>query len=166
MIPENLSSESVGKKFFKRWVQPFDSYRTGRIRDAGKYSFIHIDGTLRGLIGKRPQTGFRCWKPSHLGPAGDIEPEDLHNWVEPGVIIWGGIPGVYFTDLISDEEFDAYVIRVLEVWEERAALRARRRGPGAASVQAGTHCGASRAARRRVRTLRLKRGVPVNEVST
>ena len=51
------------------------------------------------------------------GPVGDIEPEDLHNWVEPGVVIWGGIPGVYFTDLISDEEFDAYVIRVLEVWK-------------------------------------------------
>ena len=51
------------------------------------------------------------------GPVGDIEPEDLHHWVEPGVIIWGGIPGVYFTDLISDEEFDAYVIRVLEIWK-------------------------------------------------
>ena len=49
MIPENLSSESVGKKFFKRWVQPFDQYWTQRIKDAGKYSFIHIDGTLRGL---------------------------------------------------------------------------------------------------------------------
>jgi hypothetical protein len=117
MIPENLSSESVGKKFFKRWVQPFDSYWTGRIRDAGKYSFIHIDGTLRGLIRECSQTGFNVLEAVTPGPVGDIEPEDLHNWVEPGVVIWGGIPGVYFTDLISDEEFDAYVIRVLEVWK-------------------------------------------------
>jgi hypothetical protein len=117
MIPENLSSESVGKKYFKRWVQPFDQYWTGRIREAGKYSFIHIDGTLRGLIRECSQTGFNVLEAVTPGPVGDIEPEELHNWVEPGVIIWGGIPGVYFTDLISDEEFDAYVIRVLNVWK-------------------------------------------------
>ena len=28
--------------------------------------------------------------------------------------MWGGIPGVYFTDLVSDKEFDAFVIRLLE----------------------------------------------------
>ena len=77
MIPENLSSESVGKKFFKRWVQPFDTYWTGRIRDAGKHSFIHIDGTLRGLIRECSQTGFNVLEAVTPGPVGDIEPEDL-----------------------------------------------------------------------------------------
>ena len=144
MIPENLSSESVGKKFFKRWVQPFDTYWTGRIRDAGKYSFIHIDGTLRGLIRECSQTGFDVLEAVTPGPVGDIEPEDLHNWVEPGVVIWGGIPGVYFTDLISDEEFDAYVIRVLEVWKSEPRYVLGRCGPGAAAVQAGTYRSGSR----------------------
>jgi hypothetical protein len=27
---------------------------------------------------------------------------------------WGGIPGSYFTDLVSDKAFDAFVIRLLE----------------------------------------------------
>ena len=30
-------------------------------------------------------------------------------------VFWGGIPGVYFTAHISDEEFDQHVIAVLEV---------------------------------------------------
>ena len=117
MIPENLSSESVGKKFFKRCVQPYEAYWTERIRDAGKYSYIHIDGTLRGLIRECSQTGFNVLEAVTPGPVGDIEPEELQNWVEPGTIIWGGIPGLYFSDLISDDEFDAYVIRVLDVWK-------------------------------------------------
>lgn len=50
MIPENLSSEVVGKRLYKRYVRPFEADWIGRIRGAGKYSFIHIDGTLRGLI--------------------------------------------------------------------------------------------------------------------
>jgi len=117
MIPENLSSEVVGKRFFHRFVRPHDADWTQRIAAAGKYSYIHIDGTLRGLIRECSQTGFRVLEAVTPGPVGDIEPEDLHNWVEPGTIIWGGIPGLYFSDLIGDDEFDAYVKRVLQVWK-------------------------------------------------
>jgi hypothetical protein len=44
--------------------------------------------------------------------------EGLHKWAEPGVIVWGGLPGVMFSDLVSDAEFDAFVIRVLEVFRQ------------------------------------------------
>jgi|BarGraNGADG00212_2_1021979.scaffolds.fasta_scaffold03169_5 hypothetical protein len=117
MIPENLSSEVVGKRFFNKWVRPHDTYWAQRIREAGKYSFVHIDGTLRGLIREVAETGFRVLEAVTPAPVGDITPEDLCQWVPPDTVIWGGIPGVYFTDLVSDEQFDAFVIRVLEVWK-------------------------------------------------
>jgi hypothetical protein len=34
-------------------------------------------------------------------------------------IIWGGIPGVYFTPSISDQEFDRLVIATLEIMKEK-----------------------------------------------
>jgi len=117
MIPENLSSEVVGKRLFNRWVRPYDEYWVNRIHGAGKVSYIHIDGTLRGLIRECSETGFRVLEAVTPGPVGDIEVEDLHAWVLPGTVIWGGIPGLYFSDLISDEEFDAHVIRVLNVFK-------------------------------------------------
>jgi hypothetical protein len=120
MIPENLSSEVVGKRLFNRFVRPHDSYWVKRIHDAGKHSFIHIDGTLKGLIRECSETGFRVLEAVTPHPVGDIPPEEVKDWVEPGTIIWGGIPGLYFSDLISDEEFDAYVIRVLQVWKSEA----------------------------------------------
>jgi hypothetical protein len=115
MIPENLSSDTVGKTLFNRYVRPHDTRWVERIRAAGKPSFIHIDGRLRGTIREASETGFTVLEAVTPAPAGDIEIEDLHRWVEPDTIIWGGIPGVYFTDLVSDADFDAFVSRVLNV---------------------------------------------------
>ncbi len=115
MIPENLSSEVVGKRLFNQYIRPHDEVWVKRIKAAGKCPFIHIDGTLRGLIREASETGFTVLEAVTPAPVGDIEVEDLWEWVEPGTIIWGGIPGLFFSPLVSNEEFDAFVIRVLKV---------------------------------------------------
>ena len=63
---------------------------------------------------------------------------------------------MYFTDLISDEEFDAYVIRVLEVWksEPRYVLGVADQVPPLSRPE---RIRAGRAARGEVRALRLTR---------
>ncbi len=93
MIPENLSSEVVGKRLYGAYVRPHDERWTRRIREAGKPSFLHIDGTLRGLIGEAAATGFKVLEAVTPAPVGDIEVEDLHRWVGPETILWGGLPG-------------------------------------------------------------------------
>lgn len=40
--------------------------------------------------------------------------EDWVDWVgESDAILWGGLPGVYFTPLVSEEEFDRHVLEVM-----------------------------------------------------
>jgi len=49
-------------------------------------------------------------------PVGDLKFEDLAGFVgESKSIIWGGIPGVYFTECVSNEEFEKHVIHVLSI---------------------------------------------------
>jgi hypothetical protein len=115
MIPENLSSEVVGKAMYRRYVEPHHRRWVKRIKDAGKFSCVHVDGTLKGLIREVSETGFTFLEALTPHPVGDLPIEEWHNWVAPNTIMWGGIPGVYFTDAVSDEEFDAFVIRVLKV---------------------------------------------------
>ena len=117
MIPENLSSESVGKRMYNQFVRPHEAWWTQRIREAGKYSFIQIDGTLRGLMREVSQAGFHVLEAVTPQPSGDIAVEELWRWAEPETIIWGGLPGIMFSDLVSDAEFDAFVIRVLDVFK-------------------------------------------------
>lgn len=116
MIPENLSSEMVGPDFFEMYMREYQEEWIKKIHNAGKYSFIHIDGTLRGLLREEASTGFTVLEALTPKPVGDVEFKDIAGIVDnPKSIIWGGIPGVYFTEMVSDEEFDRHIKEVLEV---------------------------------------------------
>jgi uroporphyrinogen-III decarboxylase len=119
MIPENLSSEVVGKRLFELYMRPYEEKWNKKIKEAGKYSLVHMDGTLRGLVREIASTGFTAIEAMTTAPVGDIPLEDLHNWVTEDTIIWGGLPGIYFTDLVSDEDFEAYVKAALEVMRKK-----------------------------------------------
>jgi hypothetical protein len=115
MIPENLSSEVIGKKLFNRYMRGYEERWNRRIKAIGKYSFVHMDGTLKGLIGEVASTGFSVLEALTPWPVGDLAIEEIHNRAGENVVLWGGIPGLYFSDLVSDQEFDRFVIHVLEV---------------------------------------------------
>jgi hypothetical protein len=57
MIPENLSSEVVGTRYYERYVRAYEEKWFGEIAKAGKHSFIHMDGTLKGLLAQVASTG-------------------------------------------------------------------------------------------------------------
>jgi hypothetical protein len=114
-VPDNLSSEIVAGTFYNNYIKPVHRDWTGRIRLAGKKSFVHLDGLLKPLLSELSNVGFDVIEAVTPAPVGDVEPEDLRSYVKDQTIIWGGLPGGFFTDELSDEEFDAFVIRVLKV---------------------------------------------------
>ena len=99
-------------------MQPYEKRWVERIHAAGKFSFIHMDGTLRGLIRPVAETGFRVLEALTPAPVGDLEIEEFAEAAGPGPILWGGLPGVYFTDKVTDAEFEAFVERVLGVMRQ------------------------------------------------
>lgn len=116
MIPENLSSEMVGPDLFKMYMYDYQKEWTDKIRDASKYSFIHIDGTLGGLLEQESSVGFSVLEALTPYPVGDVKWEDLAGICKDSKsILWGGIPGVYFTSSVSDEEFDRHVKHLLSI---------------------------------------------------
>ena len=116
MIPENLSSEMVGPDLFKQYMFDYQKEWTTKIKEAGKYSFIHIDGTLGGLLKEEASVGFSVLEALTPYPVGDLKFEDLAGFVgDSKSIIWGGIPGVYFTECVSNEEFERHVKHVLSI---------------------------------------------------
>ncbi|MDY0100101.1 MAG: uroporphyrinogen decarboxylase family protein [Bacteroidales bacterium] len=120
MIPENLSSEMVGPDFFELYMRDYQMKWTDRIRAAGKYSFIHIDGTLTGLLRQEASVGFNVLEALTPYPVGDIRFEELSDFIgDSKSIIWGGIPGSYFTNCVSDIEFDRHVKYVLSVMTKK-----------------------------------------------
>ena len=120
MIPENLSSEMVGPELFKLYMYDYQKEWTTRIREAGKYSFIHIDGTLAGLLKQEASVGFTVLEALTPYPVGDLKWEELESFAgDSKSILWGGIPGSYFTGCVDDEEFDRHVKYLLEIMRKK-----------------------------------------------
>lgn len=120
MIPENLSAEMIGPRLFEKHMRPYQERWIGEIARAGKHSFIHMDGTLKGLLREEASTGVSVIEAMTPSPVGDLP---IEQWAEraesPTTILWGGIPGVYFTPKVGDEEFDRHVRNALEVMRSR-----------------------------------------------
>ncbi|MCK6471591.1 MAG: hypothetical protein L6R28_07580 [Planctomycetes bacterium] len=114
MIPENLSSDVVGPRFFERYLRPYQEKWTKRIRDAGKFSFIHMDGRLRGLLRQEGSVGFTVLEALTPHPCGDVFIHQMRELAGPTSILWGGIPGSYFTPLVSNSEFERHVVETLD----------------------------------------------------
>lgn len=114
MIPENLSSDMVGKNYYNRYMRSYHNIVTGKIRQSGKYSFIHMDGVLRGLLSEVSSAGFDVLEALTPAPVGDMTLDEITSTMGDKAIYCGGLPGGYFSDQISDSEFDTYVIEVIE----------------------------------------------------
>jgi len=116
MIPENLSSEVVGPRFYRRYMRDYLETWSERIRAAGKHSCVHLDGTLKGLLREVCGAGFTFIDAMTPAPVGDLEVERWAEWCgETQAGFWGGLPGVYFTDKVSEVEFERHVRAVLRV---------------------------------------------------
>lgn len=116
MIPENLSSESVGPALFERYMRPYQEYWTKRIREVGKFSCMHLDGTLRGLIRQECTVGFDFIEAMTPAPVGDLAVEDWAKFCGPGPTkFWGGLPGAFFSPHTSEAEFERHVRATLAV---------------------------------------------------
>lgn len=116
MIPENISSESVAS-FYQKYMKRYHRKWTDRIRAAGKYSFVHQDGTVRGLISQLSrESGFDVIEAVTPRPMGDVDIEEVASLVDERTIIWGGIPGGMFVEsTFSDEDFDNHVKKCIQV---------------------------------------------------
>ncbi len=116
MIPENLSSEMVGPDFFELYMRAYQEEWTAKIKAAGKYSFIHIDGTMAGLLNQEASVGFTVLEALTPHPVGDLKWEELADFAgDSKSVLWGGIPGVYFTENVSEKEFERHVKHMLGI---------------------------------------------------
>lgn len=116
MIPENLSSEVVGRRFYEKYMRDFHETWIRRIHEAEKFSCLHLDGTLKGLLRLVCSAGFTFIEAMTPAPVGDLEIDQWAAWSgNSRTILWGGLPGVFFTDKVTDSEFERFVKKVLAV---------------------------------------------------
>jgi len=94
---ENITSEAITPSMFKRYHAPYYEKRAAQLHAANKKIFVHIDGMLRGILPLMGGTGVDCAQSVTPAPVGDIEVRRLREVAGPDIILWGGLPGVFFS---------------------------------------------------------------------
>ncbi len=113
---ENLSSEVTGATFFRDLNIPHYKMRNDLLHKAGKFTGIHIDGTLRPCLSMLSDCGFDVAEAVTPYPAGDIHLKDLRKEAGNDLIIWGGLPGAMFSPLYCESQFIEHLEEVLQMF--------------------------------------------------
>jgi len=111
---ENLTSDVISPPIFEKYHFPYYKRRAEQLHAAKKYIFVHIDGTLRGLLPLMGKTGVDCAQSVTPAPVGDVPVEKLREIAGPNIILWGGLPGVYFSRLYPEKTLCQMAIDVME----------------------------------------------------
>ena len=117
MMCENLSAESMGG-FFDRYAGPYLTRRTAALHARGKKTIIHIDGTLRGVVEKIPQTGIDCIDAMTPKPVGDVGVDEIRDLVGERLLILGGLPGAMFAPPFGAREVERHVREIIRIHKD------------------------------------------------
>ena len=115
LMGDNFSADIQSPRFFRRWSAPFYQEAFRRIRAAGKYSAVHVDGRLRGLLHEFSQLGANCIDAVTPTPSGDLTPAQCRAEAGPDLILSGGVPPAVWLDTCTDDEFRRSVLDWLEI---------------------------------------------------
>lgn len=117
MVCENLSGETMGG-YFDEHCAPFLSAQVDYLHGYGKQVLIHVDGTLRGVLGKVRATGVDCLDAVTPAPVGDVAVDELRNLAGDDVLILGGLPGAMFAPPFTAREIEQHVKEIIRVHKD------------------------------------------------
>ncbi len=113
---ENLSSDMISPRLFKTYLEPYYKKRTLELHAKGKKVYLHIDGGLRGLLPLLAQTGVDCAQSLTPAPAGDVDVKDFRKIAGDNIVLWGGLPGVLFSEKYPVEILKRLLEDIIETY--------------------------------------------------
>ena len=111
---ENITSEVITPSIFNKYHAPYYKKRAAQLHAAKKWIFVHIDGMMRGTLPLMGATGVDCAQSVTPAPVGDISVEKLREEAGPDIILWGGLPGVYFSPLYPEKALRDMALDVIQ----------------------------------------------------
>ena len=115
-ICENLSA-NTSSSYFDKYIGPQLSEWAGLLHAQGKRLHIHMDGTLRPLLGRVQDAGVDLANGITAAPTGDVEVGDLREMAGDRIILEGILPQTAFTPVFSEDRFEEFM------WDALSKLR-------------------------------------------
>jgi hypothetical protein len=130
---ENIAMAYLCPRYYEQYLLPWYARRSGQLRAAGVFTFIHIDGNFHDLLpylAAMPFDGLEALTPR---PQGDVTLEEIREHIGDKILL-DGIPAVFFLDHHSREELAACAEKAVKLFHPRLIL-----GISDELPQGGTH---------------------------
>jgi hypothetical protein len=115
LMGDNFSGDIQPPRFFKEWSEPFYRQAIRRVREADKFSAVHIDGRLKGILRSFADLGATCADAVTPAPMGDLTPVQCRQEAGPDMVLSGGVPPNMWIAGVSDEAFKQSVLDWLDI---------------------------------------------------
>jgi hypothetical protein len=118
---ENLHEQYFSHDYFERYYVPWYEKRSGQLRQAGIFTYIHIDGYFHGLLkylAKLPFDGIEALTPK---PQGDATLEEIRDHCGDKILL-DLIPAVYFMAPYTRDDLMACVEKIVAYFHPRLVL--------------------------------------------
>lgn len=115
IMGDNFSSDVQPPRFFRRWSAEFYREAFRRLRAAGKYTAVHVDGRLSGLLREFASLGADAIDAVTPAPMGDLTPRQCREEAGPALILSGGVPPSVWIEPATDNDFRRAVLEWLEL---------------------------------------------------
>lgn len=113
---DNLSASNYAS-FFPGYAHGYYKRRFEQLHLNGKKAAVHIDGTIRGILGQVAHTGADAAEALTPQPVGDLDIMELRNEAaNDEIILWGCFPGALFTPQFHYEDLRKQVESFLECY--------------------------------------------------
>jgi hypothetical protein len=109
-FPDNITGEVVSPTIFKKYYAPYYKRRVPALHEAGKYIFLHVDGTFRSVLPLIGETGIDAAQSLTPAPVGDVPVPQMRGLAGPDVVIWGGVPAAFFSRIYPEDEIRKIVM--------------------------------------------------------
>ena len=117
---ETITGEVVSPRLFQKYYAPYYRKRVPGLHAKGKYIFVHIDGTMRPVLPLIAATGIDCAQSLTAAPVGDVSIQEMRALAGDELILWAGIPGVYFSPLYPVDAVRDMVMDYMKYHKEDA----------------------------------------------
>ncbi len=114
LLGDNFSSDIQSPPFFATWSRPFYAEAFRRLRRAGKFTSVHIDGRLHGAIAMIRDAGADGGDAITPAPIGDLSPQQCRDEAGPDFILSGGVSPELWLPQVPVEVFTRKVIAWLD----------------------------------------------------
>jgi hypothetical protein len=119
---DNIEASMTNPPLFRRYLLPNYQRYADTLHFQDKKMGSHTDGNLKGLIPLLAECGLDVCESFTPAPLTACTFEEAWQAWQDGPLIWGGIPSILLEDWISEDQFQGYVERLLELIGARPVI--------------------------------------------